>query len=125
MDTSNLTLTDAIVFIISRERQRLGLTQQALANKANRHPVHLSKLERGSMKDMGVNTLAALAAGMTTDPARPVTASSLVLEAEEFLRVAPTLPPPPPGMRAADYWAGVLAGRKILGGASSEKEMRP
>lgn len=57
---------------IRAHRRRLGITQEALADRADMHPVEVGRAERGA-RDLRVSTVAKLARG-------------LEIEAHELLR---------------------------------------
>ncbi|HWO16293.1 MAG TPA: helix-turn-helix transcriptional regulator [Solirubrobacterales bacterium] len=54
---------DAVGRNIRTQRHRLGLTQEALAHRAEMHPVEIGRAERGA-RDLRVSTIAKLARGL-------------------------------------------------------------
>ena len=48
---------------IRAERKRIGITQEALADRSAMHPVEIGRLERGT-RDLRVSTLAKIARGL-------------------------------------------------------------
>jgi transcriptional regulator with XRE-family HTH domain len=52
---------------IRAHRDRLGITQEALAHRSGLHPVELSRAERG-VRDMRVSTVVKIARGLEVPP---------------------------------------------------------
>jgi len=48
---------------IRAERKRIGITQEALAERCDMHPVEISRAERG-VRDLRVSTVVKLARGL-------------------------------------------------------------
>lgn len=48
---------------IRAERKRIGITQEALAERCDMHPVEVGRAERGT-RDLRVSTIAKLARGL-------------------------------------------------------------
>ncbi len=48
---------------IRAERKRIGITQEALAERCDMHPVEIGRAERGT-RDLRVSTVAKLAGGL-------------------------------------------------------------
>jgi transcriptional regulator with XRE-family HTH domain len=60
-----VTLIEAIGVAVKRMRERRGLTQVQLAEMAKMHPMSLSKLERGVVRDVKFTTLWSIADGLS------------------------------------------------------------
>jgi transcriptional regulator with XRE-family HTH domain len=54
---------------IRAERKRVGITQEALAERAGMHPVEVGRAERG-LRDLRVSTVAKLAQGLDVPACR-------------------------------------------------------
>ena len=60
-----MTLIEAVGVAVKRMRERRGLTQAQLAEFAKLHPMHISKLERGVVRDVKFTTLFSIADGLS------------------------------------------------------------
>lgn len=86
-----MTLIEAIGLAVKGMRERRGLTQERLAELAKMHPMHISKLERGVVRDVKFTTLFGIAealskAGlaMSVPILRTVTVSRIIVRAENI-----------------------------------------
>lgn len=69
--------------VVATERSVRQRTQAELATLAGVHPMALSKVERGIQADVGVETIARIAVGLSA-AGEPVTAASLIATAERL-----------------------------------------
>lgn len=96
------TLAAVLGAVVRAERCARGLTQADLARAAGVHPMALSKVERGAQQDVGVATLAQLAAALAAAGPQACTASSLIARAERWrARLGPVAADAHGGVRAA------------------------
>ena len=90
-----MTLIEAIGLAVKEMRERRGLTQEQLAELAKMHPMSISKLERGVVRDVKFTTLFSIAEALSRSGGagrvpiarailRPVTVATIVAKAENI-----------------------------------------
>ena len=72
-----LEMSDAFAVALRRQRTRRGLSQEAMAEKANLHPTYIGMLER-SLRNPSLNVSKALAKALS------ISLSRLIAEAESI-----------------------------------------
>lgn len=137
-DGVQVTLTSVVGYVIQVERKARGLSQSELALAAGIHPMTLSKIERGSQGDVGMETLQRLAAALSAK-GQSLRASDILKRAEELVQKirerqqAGDLPRPetkrdgisPAGAAAAVFLGGAALAGIIAWLASQPEKPRP
>ncbi len=75
-----MTIEQAFANVIKRQRQRIAISQEKLAELADLHRTYISQLERG-LKSPSLKALFSLASALNTE------LHSLILEVEKELNV--------------------------------------